>query len=125
MDDLLRKGLDAHCNFVEGLAHAFAGCSSDHIVAIESGIEGYRSIEIFVKLIAELLQVAKRNVYQFDTFVDSVADRIPDLFMCRAKGNSLVHEIRRGSHCVQITGVGCCAHAIEVEAQRSREARDE
>src|SRR5271169_4840548 len=84
------------------LANARTRRSSDHIVAIERGLERNGCVEVFAELRTELAQLIERKVAEFDAFFESKANGVSDSFMSCAERHAFVHEIRGSAHRIQI-----------------------
>ena len=108
---------------IERLLHALARGSADHVVAIERGVKRDRSVKIFAELLAKLAEFRERQLVQFDTFLQSVTNGVPDLFVRLAEGNAFVHKIGGRSHGVQIARLRGGLHAFVAETQSACESR--
>src|SRR5579863_8592557 len=94
-------------------------------MAIERGLESDRCIEVLTELTAKLLQLIQAQIAKLRTLLQGETNCIADLFVRRAEGNSLVHEIGGTGHRIQKAGLRGLAHASEVEFERGCEARQQ
>src|SRR6187402_519430 len=109
----------------QGVANALCRCSADYVVAIQGSPQRNRIVEILSKLFAELFELSDRQLIQLASAVQAKTDGLANLFMRRAEGNTLVDEIGRRSHCVEIPGLRGSFHPVEAEGQSACERRQQ
>jgi len=104
---------------------AGASRATEDIVAIERGVEADGGEEVFVELGAENSQFVDGKVAQLDAFLERKADGIADFLVCGTERNALVNEISSGGHGVKEAILCGLGHAVTIEFNCGREARDE
>src|SRR5215469_3404025 len=110
---------DAFSCIFERRAYSFARRSADHVMAINSGVQRNRGIEIIRELFAKLAQLFEGEVAEFYTLRNGEADRVSDLLVSFAKGNPLVNKVGSSRHRIEIASRRGNTHALEIETQRS------
>src|ERR1039458_9272727 len=100
---------------IKGLAYALPRSSSDHIVAIECGIESDGGIEVFAEFFAKLAQLGDGEAVKLNTLFKSEAHSFAHFFMSGAERNALVNQIGRRGHCIEEARLCCLAHAVAIE----------
>src|SRR5271157_968695 len=101
MNGLLSQRGDAPGCGGEGLTHALARGSSNHVVAIERGLQSDGGEKILSELGAKLAQFIEGEIAQLDSLLNGEAHGIADLFVRGAEWNALVNEISCRGHCIQ------------------------
>src|SRR5271157_3139850 len=113
------QSLHARLSSSERLPNPGSRRSADHIMAIQRRLQRHRRKEVLLKLRPEFLQLIQRQITQLAALLYAKADRVSNLFVRLAKGNSLVYKIRSRRHCVQIPALASRPHTLRAELQRA------
>src|SRR5579875_1308866 len=108
----LLEGANAGFRIAEGGTDAVPRGAAEHIVAVESGLEGDGGEEVFGEFGSELAQLVEREAGQFAAFVETVTDGVTDLLVSPAEGHAFVDEVGGGGHGVEEAGLAGGAHAV-------------
>src|SRR5947207_2150320 len=96
--------------------------ASDYIVAGENGLQVQTGVKIFAKLRRELAQLLQRKVREFAALLQTVADRIADLFVRLAERNPFVDQIGRSRQSIHKACLRGALHALMIELDLAHEA---
>src|SRR5271168_3392765 len=72
----------------QGFTYSPCSSAADHVVTIEGRLQRNAHKKISIEFHAKLFQFFDREIAQFASFVETIADGVADLFMGFAKGHS-------------------------------------
>ncbi len=101
-------------------------CAADDVMAVQRSLQRDRVEEVLGELVAEAAEARSRVSWlQFAAGLKAEPDGIADILVRFAEGYALVRKIGRGSHGVEISGLGRGTHPIEPELESASETVEE